>query len=246
MEEEYIHKWETTTEDLYSKIDPISGMLYSKISNGYKSRNWIDNIWVEFKMNDFSYTDPFYGEINVNSNFAAFFELFDLVSELKFDSILDIQNLEFNGEDDYINGSFSNSLDMLITNLKFGEINDWHIDIEVTFSLANSDSYGCMTGTVKDHLTKSSIIKTKLKIRELELDCRNEKDPFEDAKYLNWKVYNPEKIRLATDLNWSADHSKGYYVPYRAIEDRLKIKEEYPFQTNKSKDIKTEKWKFWK
>ena len=246
MEEEYIHKWENTTEDLYSKIDPISGILYSKISNGFKSRNWIDNIWVEFKMNDFTYTDPFYGEINVNNNFKAFFELFDIVSKLKFESILDIQKLEFNAEDDYINGSFSNSLDMLVTNFKFGEINDWHIDIEVTFSLANSDSYGCMTGTVKDHLTKSGTIKTKLKIRELELGCRNEKDPFEDAKHLNWKIYNPEKIRLATDLNWSADHSKGYYIPFRSIEDRLNIKEEYPFQSSKSEGTKSEKWKFWK
>jgi len=230
IKEEVMNKWEEITQDLYSKISPTGGKLCSKISNGYKTRNWIDNIWVEIYMNEFAYNDPFYGEIQSKSNFTTFFNLSDLVTELKFESILDIQNLEFDGEGDYLNGGFSNSLNLLVTKLKFGEIKDWKINMKINYSLANSESYGYMTGTVKDHLTKSGKIETKLDVRELELVCLNEKDPYEDAKYLNWRIYNPEKLRLAPDLNWSSDHSKGFYIPYRDINQRNKIENEYPFQ----------------
>lgn len=244
--EELMIKWEEITEDLYSKISPIGGKLYSKISNGYKTRNWIDNIWVEIYLNDFTYIDPFYGEMQANSNFTTFFDLSEIVTELKFDSILDIQNLEFDGEGDYLNGGFSNSLNLLVSKLKFGEIKDWTINMKINYSLTNSDSYGCMTGTIKDHLTKSSIIETKLDVRELELVCRNEKDPYEDAKYLNWRIYNPEKLRAASDLNWSSDHSKGFYIPYRDINQRNKITNEFPFKFSNENNSKKTGWKFWK
>ena len=250
MEEEYLHKWEKITEDLYSKIRPIGGKLFSKISSGrtsFESRNWIDNIWVEIYMNDFKYFDPFYGESTVNSNFETFFELYDVVTNHKFDSILQIENLKFDDKINTINGSFSNSLDFHVKKFRFGEIHNWKIDIEIEYSLANSDSYGCMTGTVQDHLTKSATIQTKLKVNQLELECPNDQNPFDSAKHLNWKVYNPKLIKPATDLNWSSEFSKGYYVPYREIEDRINIEKPFPYRRRENgKSYKLKKWKFWK
>ena len=250
MEDEHLYKWEEITEDLYSKINLTGGKLFSKISTGsttFESRNWIDNIWVEIYMNDFTYIDPFYGETTVNSKFETFFELYDVVTDHKFDSILKIEKLEFQNENEMINGSFSNSLDFLVRRFKFGEINNWEIDVEIEYSLANSDSYGCMTGTVKDHLTKSAIIKTKLEVNQLELECPNDQDPFEAAKHLNWEIYNPELVRPALDLNWSSEFSKGYTVPYRKVEERSKIENPFPFRKAKPEESnKSNYWKFWK
>ena len=223
--------WKEITTDLYSKIAPIGGVLHSQIDNSFPRTKKILNIWIEFQMNDFIYNDPFYGEQKSTDPFNMCVELYDYTSSLEINSIYDLQGKTIEGKKEDRIGSFSNSLHFTVPSLRFGKIDNSEIEVHLEYSLTNSESYGMMNGSILDHIQDKEIIKTKLLVKELVLVCPNELEPKEIAKYLDSSSYDYTKIELATDLNWSTDRSKGFYVKYKVQDD------------NKGK---SKSWKFWK
>ncbi|GEM_PF-3852169 len=207
--------WKEITGELYSKIAPVGGVIHSQIDNSFPRTKKIFNIWIEFQMNDFEYNDPFYGQQKSTAPFNMSIELYDYIAPLEISSIYDLQGKTIEGEKEDRIGSFSNSLHFTVPSLKFGNIDNSKIEVELKYSLTNSESYGMMSGGILDHIQDNGIIKTSLQVKELVIVCPNELEPIEIAKHLNPSVYDSNNIELATDLNWSTDHSKGFYVRYK-------------------------------
>lgn len=217
------HSWKDITSDLYSKIKPIGGTLNSQIDQSFKSRRSIENFWLEFNMNDFSYFDPFYGEQKSTSPFKMTIELWDYMAQLEINSVFELENLVIEGGKEDRIGAFSNSLHFTVPKLKFGSIVNLTIEVEVEYSLTNSESYGMMNGTIKDHINERGKFLTDLSIKELQVLVPNNTEPLEIAKFLDNNIYEPKLIRLAEDLNWSSPNYKGYYVPYKIVKRDTKI-----------------------
>jgi len=209
------HKWEIITDDLYQKIAPIGGELFSRIDEQFKRKKTIRDAWVEFDMNDFIYMDPFYGEQKSTAPFRMNFGLWDFLEQLSLESILQIENTTFLGEKEDCFGSFSNSLHFTIPEMKFGKITENKtIEFEMTYSLTNSDSYGMMSGTIKDHIKKSGQFKTLLKVKDLIINKPLSKSIHETLKSLNSQYYDINRMYEAKDLNYSSPDYENYYIPY--------------------------------
>jgi len=209
------HKWEIITDDLYQKIEPIGGELFSRIDEQFKRKKTIRDAWVEFDMNDFIYMDPFYGEQKSTAPFRMNFGLWYFLEQLSHESILQIENKTFLGEKEDCFGSFSNSLYFTIPEMKFGKITENKtIEFEMTYSLTNSDSYGMMSGTIKDHIKKTGQFKTLLQVKDLIINKSNSKNIQEILKSLNSQYYDINGMYEAKDLNWSSPDCTSYYIPY--------------------------------
>jgi len=209
------HSWEDITADLYKKIAPLSGEIYSRIDERFNRNKKITDAWIEFDMNDFIYNDPFYGEQKSTAPFRMNFGLWNILEDLNCETILQIGNQTFYGEKEDKFGSFSNSLHFTIPEMKFGRISkDKTIEFEMEYSLTNSESYAMMNGTIKDHIQRSGKLKTVLKIKELIINKPNSKNISQILSSLNPKYYDPSRMYEATDLNWSTTDYTTYYIPF--------------------------------
>ncbi len=209
------HNWKEITEDLYEKIAPLRGEIYSRINEHFDRNKKITDAWVEFDMNDFIYNDPFYGEQKSTAPFRMNFGLWNILEGNNYESILQIENQTFYGDKEDKFGSFSNSLHFTIPKMKFGKLNnDKTIDFEMEYSLTNSDSYAMMNGTIKDHIQRSGKINTVLKLKDLIIDKPNSRSIDKVLNCLNPKYYDPSRMYEATDLNWSRKDFTSYYIPY--------------------------------
>lgn len=220
------HNWQDITEELYKKINPLSGEIFSRIDERFDRKKKITDAWVEFDMNEFIYNDPFYGEQKSTAPFRMNFGLWGFLEDLNWDSILQIENQIFCGEKEDKFGSFSNSLHFTIPEMKFGKVNkDKTIEFEMEYSITNSESYAMMKGTIKDHIQKSGHIKTVLKIKDLVIDKPNSKNVDKVLNNLNPKYYDTSRMYKATDLNWSRPDYITYYIPYtdemKSIKDSM-------------------------
>lgn len=160
------HDWRVITSDLYAKIKPIGGTLSYKIGSDFRLEETIKDLIVEFEMNDFMYMDPFYGEQKSTAPFKMFIELGEYISTLKLKSIYEIENVLIKGKPEDSIGAFSNSLHFTVPHLKLGVIKDLTIEVYMEYSMTNSDSYGMMTGYIKDHISQKGSFKTTLAIKE--------------------------------------------------------------------------------
>ena len=207
--------WEEITTDLYSKIKPIGGTVYSQVDAGFISTRKLGNIWLEFDMNEFEYTDPFYGEQKSTDPFNMQISLWDYIAPLNITSIRQLENLEIKCDPKDKIGAFSNSLHFVVHVLRFSPIKQDRIVVYYEYSLTNSESYGHMTGTIDDHLTKRGVVEATLFIKELQIIATDITQAMGIAGCLTSEVYESRAVREATDLNWSSPNYKGFYVSYK-------------------------------
>jgi len=208
------HNWKEITSDLYDKINPVGGFIYSQIDQSFVSRKTIENIGLEFQMNEFNYLDPFYGEQKSTAPFNMSIELWDYMAPLKLKSIFEIENLIINGKIDDRIGSFSNSLHFTVPRIKFGKIENLKIEVEVNYCLTNSDSYGMMNGSLNEHVTKNGSFKTLLEINELNIIVPKHRNPMDLVKELDPKFYNWKMVKLVENPKGRSKNHKRYFVPY--------------------------------
>jgi len=211
-----MHKWQEITSELYHLIKPTGGKIYSRYSNSLNKRYIVDEAWIEFDMNEFKYIDPFYGEQNSTSNFKMNFNLSDFLSDLKLESILQIENYTFIGEKDDNLGSFSNSIHFTIPKMEFGKFyeKDKSIEFEMTYSLTNSESYPFMNGTIKEHVQLSGQIRTKLIFKDLLVTIHKNTNLKDVLANISPKYYDLKNIYEDTDLNSSKSDYSSFYIPY--------------------------------
>lgn len=209
------HDWKEIVTDLYEKISPISGNLNSQIDNSFISKRKLENVWVDFEMNDFMYLDPFYGEQKSTAPFRMNFSLWDILGNEKIETIFDIENLELNLDKKSFIGAFSNSLVFSVPFLRFGKIDGYHVPFEMEYILSNSDSYAMMTGTADDHIALSGRISLKLEIKELLILIRKGDNPINIARYLDKKRYNLKGIREAKDTGIEYHDYDLFWISYK-------------------------------
>lgn len=207
--------WEEITTDLYSKIRPTGGTVYSQVDAGFISTRKLGNIWLEFDINEFEYTDPFYGVQKSTAPFKMQVNLWDYITPLQITSIRQLGNLELKCDPKDKIGAFSNSLHFVIHHLKFGPVEQDSIGLYYEYSLTNSESYGYMTGTIDDHITKRGVVEVKMNIKEMLVIATDINQATAIAAHLDGDVYDVKAVREATDLNWSSPNYKGFYVSYK-------------------------------
>ncbi len=210
-----VHKWQDITSDLYNKIKPLGGDIYSRVSRDYIRNKRIEDIWVEFDMNDFIYEDPFYGEQKSTAPFRMNFSLWDLLGDVRLGSVLQLEHKTFHGGSEAKIGSFSNSLHFTIPEVTFGKLSpEKTIAITLTYSLTNSDSYGMMDGSLKEHIQTSGSFSTVLKCKELLVRKPDSKNIDSLLKAIDKKHYDVSRMYEATDLYWSSQNNTSYYIPF--------------------------------
>ncbi|KPM30181.1 Hypothetical protein I595_3719 [Croceitalea dokdonensis DOKDO 023] len=207
-----MENWNKITQHLYTNIQPEKGSLYTCIIDN-NSENYLGCSWIELEMNGFDYLDPFYGEQKSNSNFKTQIEL-EYAKFPKIYALKDLENLTFENSKD-IFGSFSNSIDITVSNMKFGKINDGKIECEMEYSLSNSDSYGMMDGTKEEHLSSSAIIRLNLDIKEPILFIDKSEDITEYSKKLNKELFEIDEISSVINPTSSSDNLNQYNVPLK-------------------------------
>jgi len=215
--------WKKITGDLYKKIAPIRGNLYSQIESDFIRKQKINSVWIKFDMNEFIYEDPFYGESKSTSSEVSLSPL----EEIEITHIQELENRIIKDSRTNLKGFFSNSLNFSAPIIKFGEITGDHIEFEMEYCLTNSDSYGMMTGTIDDHIKSSGVIKTNLKIHDMLVlvSKRNEKHDIKRIlNSMNPNIYDLNSAKIATDTNVSYDSYSQYRVPYKALKHDLKNK----------------------
>ena len=207
--------WKIITNELYSKIKPISGDLFSRVDNEYLRTGKLSDVWIEFEMNDFMYNDPFYGLQKSTSPFRMNFALWSFLLDHNINSTLDLEGKTFYGKEDDLIGSFSNSLHFIVPEVKFGKIDELNfIDLELKYSLTNSESYGYMTETINEHKSQYGIISVKLKMKELLFTVQNGWNPETTLKQINTKYYDISKFYKATESPWSEQNFDTYFIPF--------------------------------
>jgi hypothetical protein len=206
--------WEQITSDLYNKINPICGYIYSQVDIGYIGREKLCNIWIKFDMNEFEYLDPFYGLQKSTAPFKMYFNLWDYIEPLNFNNILALEDLQLNCSPHDRIGAFSNSLHLIIPLIKFGLIKKNKIDLYFEYSITNSESYGFMTGSIEDHLTKRGTVHMQVNIKELQIVAKDVQQALFISGRLNKEVYKIEDLKEAKDLDWSSPNYKVYCVSY--------------------------------
>jgi hypothetical protein len=154
--------WKEIVIPLYEKIKPVGGTLsYGEIN----SSDLIKWIGIGFKLENFTYTDPFYGEQEEKDKFEMFLEFICEEMYVKILNIKEIENQEYSFDINDTIGAFSNSLHFSIPHCKFGIIKDNCIDFTMEYILTNSDSYGMMSGDMTDHSTIRGTLNTILQIK---------------------------------------------------------------------------------
>lgn len=190
-------EWRTVVSDLYNKIKPLSGTLSHFMTNKVEPIAFIEIISVSFDLENFTYVDPFYGEMEANNNFQMYFEIHGEGNKDRLKTIKDIEHRTFSlGNNERI-GCFSNSIDFVVPYCKFGKIENQHIPFEMEYILTNSDSYGMMTGSFEDHATLRGKIKTILKVNGLRFRLINDQPIEPYLTCFDQNVYAPEKAEIA-------------------------------------------------
>jgi len=206
--------WKEITSDLYSKISPTGGNLYSLIDGDFRWTKKITNIWIDFQMNDFIYNDPFYGEQSSTAPFNMTLNIENYTSPLNLSSIYELQGRTIKGKKEHRIGQFSNSLHFTAPEITFGKIKNLEIEVQLKYSLTNSDSYGMMSGSISDHIQNTGTIKTKLKVKELLVVCPTHVDLAELVMPLDSKIYDLKKIGLVNGLTSAANNPTSCYLKY--------------------------------
>ena len=196
--------WNKILPEVYSKLKPIRGKIEHSIESD--SNKKIVRIGIEIETNEFEYNDPFYGKINANKFLHEFLNIECKDINLDIQSLFELQTKEIIPEQNKITGWFSNSLEVIVKEIKFGNINtNREINCIIKFFLTNSDSYGCMNGEIEDHMKLENEIELNLSLSKL-LFLDKRKDKSQTLEYLiNTSAYEigiKEKKDLWVEETW--------------------------------------------
>ena len=152
--------------EINSKFNPIRGKLYHTIESD--KPNLVQRIRIEIETDEFEYTDPFYGKIKANKFLHEFANIeFDKI-DTRIKSINDIQELAINQKLYLFPGWFSNSIDVEVQAIKFGEINNnAEVKCLIKYFLTKSDSYPLLSGEREEHMKFANEINVVLSIENL-------------------------------------------------------------------------------
>ena len=113
--------WKIILPEINSKFKPTFGKIEHTIESDKPFV--VKRISIEIETDEFEYTDPFYGKIKVNKTLHEFVNVdLDLLN-IEMKSIMELQNKSINQTENQFPGFFSNSLDVVVKELKFGNIN---------------------------------------------------------------------------------------------------------------------------
>jgi hypothetical protein len=205
-------------EPLIPKMNFEGGRLTHRISKNLLGTVIIDSIWVEFKMENFKYLDPFYGESESNGNFNTFFETTNYDQRIVVDNILQLENKYYDFKTNPMVGSFSNSLDLKIEYCKFGKIEKGKIEFEMKYYLTNSDSYGMMNGSEDEHAEYHKTIKINLNFEDLIVQTVKTIEQESLDNFLDDNVYDLSTAEKYDEVNWR-ENSKYYKVKIKTYCD---------------------------
>lgn len=216
--------WKKITSHLYENINPIKGELHIRVDEWTAKKKCFSNLYIEFDMNEFIYEDPLYGEQSSKSSFNRLVELMEIPFFESVEQIHHLQNLEISHDPKARIGCFSNSLHFTVPKLKFGKIENMEIELEMEYSLTNSDSYPSMDGSIDDHLQSSGTISQKIKIKELLFTQLNNRPISNILNHLDPTIYDIEKVHKNLNSRASRKDRTQYVVPYKNIIPKPKKK----------------------
>lgn len=226
--------WKTVTTHLYKNIAPIGGKVYSTVNDSYRPGIQFSGLGVEFDMNDFIYEDPFYGEQKSTAPFKMNFDLLEISNQFQIKEIKHLEGLVYKNVRYKRLGAFSNSLDVIPRNLKFGKIAGDQIDFEMSYTLTNSDSYGMMDGTLEEHLKASGNITLPLTIGNLQLNVQKEDGLKKLLSGLNPNIYDLKSVKCTQKPSNASKRSK-FEIQYKDIKGK---EQKNPFH----EDLQSKKW----
>lgn len=196
--------WRKILPQINLKFNPEFGKLYHTIESD--KPNEIKSLRIEIETNEFEYTDPFYGEIKANKFLHEFANIEFESLDLKPKTILDLQNKTIKTNAIQIPGWFSNSLDTIIQELKFGNINSENeINCSIKYYLTKSDSYPLLLGEREDHMKFQNSINVNLSIENLLFLDKRKIKIMPLSSFLDGSVYqlNKKEIKnLVTCEEW--------------------------------------------
>lgn len=219
--------WKEITPHLYNNIKPTKGYLSSVVDESSVRKKRFSNLWIEFEMNAFMYEDPFYGEQKSTAPFNMEINLIDLPKIYELGAIHKLQGFEIHNDPKSVIGAFSNSLHLTVPLMKFGQIQNQTIPVDIEYCLTNSYSYGMMSGTIDDHLTLTGNIKQDLHIKNLIVINSNNRPLKPILKQLDKDIYDIKNVEEATDTLVSYPDRTQYYVKYKNIDPRLRKKKKW-------------------
>lgn len=202
--------WEKHILPIYEQLKLRSGTIHHRISNKKPKQKNIDDIFIVFEAEPIKFIDPVKGEIN-SENPKLWFEQLYSEGNISLESIKDLENASYEFPPGKVWGSFSDSIDLMILSLDFGELNYDQIDLKMKCSLTNRDNL--FEGDFKSHSENSLSIETNLKIESLiYLDYQNSSKSLEKrSKYLDSSIYALGKIE-PIDIGWKEKGMKSFKV----------------------------------
>ena len=126
------------------KIRPTAGKLaYSIHANDFKIGRYIDYFWISLNLKPFDFLDPFYGPMKKEEYPNGLYLDFEFDNrDVKVSSPYALKGIHFKSPANSLYGSFSNSLSVVVTELKFVSLINRSMIIEMEYYITGSDSYG--------------------------------------------------------------------------------------------------------
>ena len=186
--------------DLISKIQPIKGKLYHRLSTNHYYEGFIGTIWITFVLENFTFNDPFYGMTEVIGDGVMFFETTAYDKKIVLIHLFDIEGKSFEYENNDFGGSLGNTFKFIIKKCKFGYIKNRKIKFEMDYFFTNSSSYGEIDGTIEDHAELMTSLSTELFIEDAFFEDVRKKRVKPLKHFIDPNIYDLNKIEK-TDLD---------------------------------------------
>lgn len=150
-DDDFYTPYDSYLPDFLRLLRPIGGKMTIFASNAPADEGCFKSLSLNIEFEPFAYRDPFYGDLPVEPRSLGIYDLGELERK-NLNNPYDFVGFVCETPDATMStGYFSNSLDVVVRRYAFGDIRNGWIDVEITFFIANSDSYGAMTGSPEDH-----------------------------------------------------------------------------------------------
>lgn len=150
-DDDFYTPYDSYLPDFLRLLQPIGGKMTFFASNAPADGGFFKSLSLDIECAPFAYRDPFYHELPIEPRSLYIYELEKLEGK-NLNDPYDFVGFVCETPDALMpTGYFSNSLDIVVRRYAFGDIRNGLIDVEITFFITNSDSYGTMTGSPEDH-----------------------------------------------------------------------------------------------